>query len=231
VTYPAGDLAVAGGDNQTITYKGETLVFVNGFATLANGQGISQIKTTSGSYSEIHSLYTYSYGGLDGTTGIDSEGFYVIGFETDPDTIAARTDVSASYEGAYEGYGQALDLAGDIVKEEVDTSGSMILSVDFSAGTVSGSMDGIISGLTSYTATIAETDIIGNGFASTLSVDCAAGVTCSSNSQIGGAFYGPNGEDLSGVMVIDETIVNPDTAVSFQYIGAAGFVTTETTIP
>ncbi|MDH5557586.1 MAG: transferrin-binding protein-like solute binding protein [Alphaproteobacteria bacterium] len=229
VTYPAGDLASFGGDNPTITYRGETLVFVGGSAILANGQEALLYTALTGTYSEVRDIYVYAAGPppTDGSAGFDSEGFFVIGFETDPDTIAARTDVSASYDGRYESYGQVLDLAGDVVSTEVLNAGAISLSVDFSAGTVSGSMGGSIAGLTSYTATIAETDIIGNGFASTMSIDCAAGATCSSNSLIGGAFYGPTGEELSGVMVIDETIDDPIAGVGFQYIGAGGFVTNE----
>jgi len=67
--------------------------------------------------------------------------------------------------------------------------------------------------------TLAPTAITGNGFAGSLA--CADPSACTSDSQIAGAFYGNNAQELTGVTALDLTDGD-----GTQFIANGGFVTT-----
>ncbi len=225
------------GFNGTITYNGETLTVVDGQATLANGQTLYSYINTGENFSGTIALYTYAYKDTDGP-GINSEGFFAIGAETNPAQL--REFGNVEYSGDVSGYGTVLDGSGQVVENEVSIFGTVFIDVDFDENSVNGFMDFSVNGLmgfdvssegemTSLTAQLDLTqgDLIGNGFATDANnvIACPEFSTCTSNTQIGGALFGPDGEELSGVTGIDYSEFGED-GDNAHLIGAAGFTLT-----
>lgn len=231
---------------KTITYAGETLLFedVGGVeATSDNGQIFFTYQNDSATYSAVYAIYSYQdyfVEGLDHPNWaeyVDTEGFYAIGFETNPGTVAERTS-AATYSGSFGGYGQALDAEGTPLSDgggpanEVSFGGGVDLAVDFNADEISGALSGSFSfdsTTTNFDLAFEGAAITGNGFSADLeNVGCEALTTCVSNSEIGGVFFGPTGQEISGVVGINETFDASGDAYTF--IGAGGFVTEEIVI-
>jgi len=217
------------GFNGTITYNGETLTVVDGQATLANGQTLYSRFNTGVDFSGTVSLYTYAYDNTDGP-GINSQGFFAIGAETNPAELLDNGFVS--YFGFLDGYGTVLDGNGQVVENEVSIGGTVVIYVDFDENSVNGFMGFDVSSegeMTSLTAQLELTqgDLIGNGFATDANnvFACPEFSTCTSNTQIGGALFGPDGEELSGVTGIDYSEFGED-GDNAHLIGAAGFTLT-----
>ncbi len=69
------------------------------------------------------------------------------------------------------------------------------------------------------------TEIVGNGFSGALTFACPLG-GCRSRSQIGGAFFGADATEISGLILIDETVTRPVDLETIQTVvttGAAGY--------
>ena len=114
------------------------------------------------------------------------------------------------------------------------TNGAITLEAEFARSRVSGRLETRLDPPTKAeleadpTATpFAELDLVflaapitGNGFVGAADATCPSGHSCTSNTSVGGAFFGPNGEEISGVIAFDETIEGSD---GFSFIGTAGF--------
>lgn len=224
-------------DEMTITIGDLTLDFSSGSATDANGRGWDSYIARSLTASAVGVAYSYSYDGSEEEVGaLDTEAFFAFGYETDPAEIAALM-TEAFYSGEWTSYAGVLDEEGTLIGSEVFGSGTIDFIVDFEGSSVGGSIEGTFNGETDddviifedfdVDGTIAEADIIRNGFTSTIELACPDGSTCSSDSIIGGTFFGQDGAELSGVFAFDEYRENNETGDGVQYLGGGGFVSEE----
>lgn len=203
----------------TLSIGGTPVALVDGAGTAANGQGLATYINTSGAQSGTLSVYGYAYGDQEALAGdFDMEAYHAFGFETAPTSVAGMSG-AATFRGSYFGFGQVLDPGGGVIEAEVENNGILVLTADFSKGYVGGAMAGTIEAPEprEYTARIFTTTIVGNGFGSAIVLDCPPEASCASSSLIGGAFYGPGADEISGVMGFDEALDDE------RYLGAAGF--------
>lgn len=144
-------------------------------------------------------------------------GLYTFGFETRPGDLPA--DGSVDYAG---------DLAGGVYSdgETSDLTGEIQFTANFGTSRISGTANATAFSR-NIEFSINETDIVGNGFTTTATAVCPILDACESNTQIGGAFFGPDGSEISGIAVIDETITT-DLGTS-NVVGAAGYTADRTT--
>jgi hypothetical protein len=223
LTMTAGDLANDLGDI-TLTLDGEALAFVAGTAPASNGQPDWQSYLNSvGAVSGSGAVYSYN-GGPSAVLSdeFDSEAFFVFGYETDPDEIAALVG-SAVYNGNFEGYGQVIDPAtGGVIDSEEYFSGTLDLTADFDGGSVTGDLDGSFDyDGTLFTSTFTA-PIEGNGYLADLDTVTCTDAVCLSNSQIGGAFFGTDALETSGLLGMNVR-VDPDAASEYQFIGGGSY--------
>ncbi len=208
-------------DEQTLTATigGETIAFVDGAGTRLDGSDINVDEYLAGDFSQINSLFGYP------DEGEQTEGVFAIGFETNPEIIQALAG-QATYTGAIQGFGTEISNNGESFVEEAFFEGDVEIVADFGTQLISGSTSIVLQNSdTAFDFDIAETAITGNGFGTDLTlVSCSDGFTCSSNSDIGGVFFGPNGQELSGIAGLDLSATDGD-GNTLDYIGAGGFVT------
>ena len=218
-------------DNIIITLGGETITFVAGSAPASSGQDDwSAYINSDGAVSGTGAIYSYEYGSNADLTGeFDSEAFFVFGYETDPDEIAALVDESVSYSGEASGYGQAFSPdTGDVIESEVSWNTDVVIVADFAASEITGTLEngevnvGIEPIL--FTAEFLA-DIEGNGYTAPLtSVLCD--ITCTSNSSIGGAFFGTDGLETSGIIGLD-VLIDDGEAPAVQFVSGGSYTATK----
>ncbi len=219
----------------TITIGGETLVYSGKLAKDSNDRDWESFLNTQASVSGTGGIFSYSFDTDIGEPGaLDTEGFFAVGFETDPDTIA-RLATNPSYRGDWYGWGVLVDENGDITASEVDGSGTIDLVANFAAGRVRGSLSGlfdpnlsVIGDEFDISGTITTTSIQGNGFVGDLNLaNCHSGFTCTSSSQVAGAFFGADAEEISGIIGFDASSTNDASGASERLISGAGFTASE----
>lgn len=209
----------------SITIEGDTLTFVDGRTTLASGQPVWSYYNYGLEYSGTGGIYTYGRFAEDFENPIDMEGFYAIGFETDPSELEALGG-RVTYLGSYFGYGQTTDLAGNLLNDDVQNFGAVVLEANFGAGHVNGRLDGRLDPTGEdyeYELVFLRAPIVGNGFVGAADMACPSGSTCQSGSFVGGAFFGPDGAEVSGVIGFDELIEGLGDDGQRRFIGTAGF--------
>ncbi len=205
-------------DTLTATIGGETVAFVNGEAVRLDGSDISVDNFQEGAFSTVRSLFSYP------DAGEQTEAVFVVGLETNPEVLQALSG-QVTYTGNISGFGTESINNGESFVEEVSFDGNIALVADFGTEQISGTTSITVddSGNT-FDFNIADADIIGNGFGTELElVSCTDGLTCSSNSDIGGVFHGPNGEELAGITGLDLSATDADGNTT-DYIGSGGFV-------
>ncbi len=214
------------GDRDIVmSFDGQALTFVDGEATLASGQSLWSYMNFKLAHSGTGAVYTYGQYNEGVDDPFDMEGYFAIGFETDPNEIAALSGL-ATYSGSYFGYVQTFDLEGSLTASEQRTIGAVNLETDFSQARVSGRLTGWIDPAgdnTEYELIFLGAPIVGNGFVGSADITCPDGSSCSSDTYVGGAFFGENGAEVSGVIGFDETVAGPGDGEGYQFVGAAGF--------
>lgn len=208
----------------SITIDGQTLNINPSTTTgVLNGQEYSTYTLTTGAYSTEVNTYSYEYD--DGNR--NDELFASVGFETNPANMP--TSGGATYQGGLEAFGTlTIDNVPDY---DFVLAGDLLIVANFDASTVSGSMQDATlitqspSGVETnqVNAIMAQTEITGNGFETDFSVGCLSGYTCTSNSQAGGAFYGPSADEVSGLVLINEAATDTVTGQVFQFEGVGAF--------
>lgn len=210
----------------TFTSGGTTYVLADGGETLGDLFVAHRSLITSADYPRETEWFIAE----DATDTPVELGFYIAGTETDPIVIDART-ATATYSGDF-------SLRAFAQRETATPStfisvvrGDLTLEADFTNGGISGDItngnytlrpDTEIPG--TFEGTIAETDIIGNGFAAGIELSGCTAVECGgSDSVIGGVFYGSDGEHIAGVIALDETFV--DGGDELHVLGAGTFAT------
>ncbi|SMX24470.1 transferrin-binding protein-like solute binding protein [Boseongicola aestuarii] len=228
----ASGFTVRAADDITLTLDGEELTFVNGRATMASGQTIWAYLNYALDHSATGAFYSYQkYVPLFEGGAIDTEGYFAIGFQTDPDELVEFTG-DLKYRGEYHGFGQLIDADGGLLIEELKTNGLISITVDFDHSSVSGVLNGVFDpegDAQTYNMFFVDAPINGNSFAAAPDMDCQPGATCTSATSLGGSFYGPGGVEISGVIGFDETTEIEETLTRF--VGAAGFSTTRNPPP
>lgn len=204
--------ATAATRSGTLEINGETVAITNGAGTLSTGEPVTVTfePNRAGTYAGVVEV---TIAGL-GADVLRGETVFAFGFETDPDTIAARTSGTLTYRGDFQAFG-SLNGADDTASEY---EGEITLLADFTgSGSVDVDLDGRLNGATdaALTGTIA---IEGNGFAGTLS----CGVGCTNNgSAISAGFFGPDADEVAGVVGVD---IN---AGDDTFAGVGSFVLTD----
>ena len=219
-------------DDMTLTLDGEDLTFVNGRATMANGQTVWAYLNYALDHSATGGFYSYDkYVPLFEGAAIDTEGYFAIGFQTDPDDLVELSG-ELEYRGEYHGFGQLINADGGLLVEELKTNGLISITVNFERSDASGVLNGVFDpagDAQMYNMFFLDAPINGNSFAAAPDVDCRPGATCTSATSLGGSFFGPEGVEISGVIGFDETTEIDDTLTRF--VGAAGFSTTRNPPP
>ncbi len=198
-----GDGPLANVDpTMTVEIGGETLEFVDGRATDSNGRLWSAYIDTTGKVSGTAGIYHYDYG--NGADAFDTEGVFAFGFLTDPGALSVRSG-TVSYKGDWFGYGVVTDGGSNVVLNEAIGGGALVLTANLSEMRVSGRLMGSFDAFGRVDSSVGSVGVNGNSFAAGFGVDCDGGAICSSNSVLGGAFYGGRGQEVSGAIGFDET--------------------------
>ncbi len=208
-------------DDETLiaTIGGETISFVDGAGVRADGSGIFVSEFGTGEFSEVNSLFGYP------DEGEQTEGLFVVGLETNPEVVQALAG-QVIYTGFIEGYGTETTNDGEPFVSEAFFDGSIEIAADFATQQISGSSSIALSAGTEFEFDVADAAITGNGFGADLTlVSCSDGLTCTSNSDIGGVFFGPNGEELAGIAGLDLSTIDAD-GNTLDYVAAGGFLAT-----
>ena len=222
LTLEEGWLLTGAGDG-ALDLDGKTLIFTEGEASMDSltfeterlGMDLSNgVRATLTSRGE----------------GTETTGFYILGTETDPDTLALQSD-QAFYVGRVDVTGYATDDGLPFSDSTSIMTGELRITTDFGAGTVVGSVEKGTVVLSSdggdlfgtFDASFDETPIVQNGFATALSVDACfeADVCGASENEIGGLFYGEDGEVIAGLVTIDQDfLVGPaEVPINMQGVG------------
>jgi len=177
-----------------------------------------------GAYSTVYQLYSSAPSRFIGTR----QGYFALGFNTDPETVADKSG-TAEFGGDFLGQGAVLDADNEVIRSLTTVRGDIDLSVDFSNGSISGEISsGQIGGLggelRAIRGSIPETTINRNTFQTALPDIVCNGLSCASDSAIGGGFYGPNADEVTGIITFDVTGTDEFTGTTERFISAAGFV-------
>jgi len=209
---------------------------LSGRLTLANGQDVDIFEFLGADYARIVGVNTFAEDGV--SDPLNLEGAFIVGLETDPDDLL--TEGTATYAVDFEGYG-VLDIDnGTTIVNEVFLEGVGIVEVDFAAATVGATLDGGVvadeldgeldgetgpsdDDFIDFTGTLEPVAISGNSFSGDLAVACSGGATCTSDSVIGGAFFGPNAEEVAGLVAVDIVVEDPTLAGTTRFVAGAGF--------
>ncbi len=211
----------------TVQIFGQTVTITNGVGTLANGQTVNINFDPSRSGTYAGAVEAVSYGSAQ--PGIlspqDGETHAVFGFETNPTTIAGFDAVTGNvtYQGGFQASGLVRDNGGAQIgaNDGTEMEGTVEITANFLSDTASGTLDGTYNTGASdidVDLTMTNAAITGNGFAGTLT--CTG--PCSGTSNLDATFYGPNADELGGVLALDVT----QDSNGEQYDGVGTFIIT-----
>jgi len=209
-----------------LQYFDQEVTVTNGEGILANGQTLRLFYDPSlaGDYAGLVGAATYaSLTVPPPADAFDAEAQMIVGHLTDPAEIDRRIAGQVTFLGDVHGAGRALVngvTAGSALGVALD--GTMALTVDFVDDYIAGELDAsyaIDSEHIDVDLTLDPTHFSGNTFAGALV--CRAS-NCDSTTTLDGAFYGPLGTEVGGVLAIDLT--QRVDGESHHYQGAVGFV-------
>lgn len=181
----------------TITIFGNSapITITNGQGVLASGETVTLTyePNRTGAYA---AAIEASVGSMD---GINGEAAYVFGFETDPATIAARPGGTSTYVGDFQVAGR---VAG--ANTETEYEGQITVDVNFVDDDADFTLLGNFDGSSVVNMSGNGLDIFDNSIAGRL--DCTTGCDGPGSSAVDATFYGPNADELGGVLAIDITV-------------------------
>lgn len=214
-----------------MTYNGETVRFpiandtASGTTTLDSGVEIDLILDETGAHSQGYAIFTYAYEGDDPQDGqLNADGSFILGFETDPEVVAAAQG-TATYEGIFGGFGAVENLSANTIENEVSIEGDITLQVSFDDMDVDADIEGFVGvgdDSASFDGALRDAPIVGNAFSGMLDISCADDANCTSDSSIGGAFYGPDRDEVAGLLSFNVTSNDSD-GVRRRYVSGAFF--------
>jgi hypothetical protein len=183
----------------TITILGEPnpIRITNGTGTLSSGQEVVLTYETnrSGTWVAAVEASADSFNGAEAT-----QTAYVFGFETNPTTVATGVTGTSTYTGDFQSFG-SLNGANNV---DTEFAGGMNVVVNFTgAGTASVDLtDARINGVGTEVDMDGQFGLAGNGFTGSLACDFG----CSGSGEIDATFYGPNADELGGVLTFDVAV-------------------------
>ena len=175
----------------TINIFGQEVTITNGAGTLPTGENVVLTfeSVRAGTYAAALEATISSIGKING------EAAYVFGFETNPDVIAARVTGGLIYAGDFQAFGSVNGVANT----QTEYEGGITVTVDFSgSGNADVVLEGTLNGSASADLTGNGIEISGNSFTGNLA--CTAGCSGSGSSTIDATFYGPDADELGGVI-------------------------------
>ncbi len=194
----------------TIDVFGERVTITNNRGTLANGKDIAILIEPS-RFGEYAAVFEAVVSGPN-VAGDDGETAYVFGFETDASAVSALSNPSVFYTGSFQAFG----TYGTVNQTEYE--GTVTVTADFSGpDSVDVDLDGQI-GTQAVDLQARDLPVTGNGFAGSLI--CPTDCSNDGTSQVDATFYGPNAEEIGGVLAI---IIRTGGA---DYDGVGSFVIT-----
>ncbi len=177
-----------------------------------------------------YSVDTNDYDSNEANFNVDhTDGYTTVGIQTSAEVVANQVAV-ATYDGEISiriNQGSRAGSVFDAITRQKSLFGTISMDVDFDANTISGTatltrFDNSIS-VPAGTANFESTAIIGNKFDGNFTLDSdartGAGLTGNPTGYYGGNFFGPNADDLAGVMELNGTNANGDV---FGYGGFRG---------
>ena len=177
----------------TITIFGETVEIIDGDGRLSTDEEVRLFYEPDrvGTYvAAVEAAVSDVTGGT-----INGGGAYVFGFETSPAVISDLGNGTITYSGNFQVYGSR----GGSEVTDTEYEGALTIIADFGSS-VNVTLDGELAGVGSMDLSNGSIPMSRNGFSGAL--NCGPG--CSgSGSGISGTFYGPNAEEVGGVLSID----------------------------
>ncbi len=209
---PALILTINGVGHNVVPYT-EAIGFTGGKVTIYyNEENISTYfigdadirKIIRGTHATIQGAYikystdTADYGPSQSLVSVDyTRGVATVGIQTPASVVAAQSAV-ATYNGNGSLFAD-LSSGGDYFGESLSLS--ITMSVDFDANTIAGTG---WERRSPYEITFNSAPIVGNGFEGTFTLNNSArdhlDIIDNPTGQYGGNFFGPNADDLAGVM-------------------------------
>jgi len=221
------------GTNFTIRLDGEELQFISSRATRSNGDVLIGLLNVA----DFSAVLTIQNDTAPNTpepeTLFFSQTSY--GFETSPETIAGLDRGTVTYQGNLSARGVLIENDDPTTSVPGEATGIIRLEADFASDTVGGfallSLDDNTDGLQApidagqnVQLDIVDTGIEGNGFVADMAITaCPNAVSCSTDAQVGGVFYGPEGNEVAGAAFVDLSVENFDGTVT-QFVGGGGYV-------
>lgn len=235
-SFVVSDLASEGGLGRSdfagsITLDGKEIALIaspmgNGAAASVSEDGFRYLVSPRqyGTFVKSYNLSSSREGSGSFAPGTQT-GQFLVGLETMPDGLVAPEAAFVTYNGSIFGTAQRYEPNGDPASVQIaGVNGTVSLDVDFVTGEVGGSLlPTIFLGSTpiNLELDITPTTLVGNGFSTTATAGTFC-MGCSSNTRIGGALYGPSGEELAGIIALDVTVDNGGSG--FRTVGTAGFI-------
>ncbi|MEL6682785.1 MAG: transferrin-binding protein-like solute binding protein [Pseudomonadota bacterium] len=201
--------------NYGLTVDGETFTFVDGFADVngSNTQGFARPDLRA-NHAAVYRLL--SGRAINSSVNFSDIAYFVIGAETHPDNFEILSG-SVSYSGNIE----AVGVRADDLPRAILATGSVELTANFGSNTIAGNVLLTAEDI-DYDLSLGTTAITGNGFAGDLTIADCSGVSCTSDSQIGGVFFGSRANEIAGIAQLDLSSTDADGTTS-TFTGSGGF--------
>ncbi len=200
-----------------IDLEGETVAVTDGLGLMADGTVIEAARLTSRGGATLVGFRTTDeaeFGALS---------MFGFGAETPPSVVADSVG-SATLNGALN-FIVAAYQDDALTSATADLSGNATMTVDFDAGTVTGSAfsDALLDGDGRLLADFAEADIVGNSAAGTVTWSCDSGATCAdTGADYGLVFIGNDAMTAFGLTSIETDLTVGDQ--DFAVVGVSGFI-------
>lgn len=206
-TYDPKDTFDTADDEITVTIAGAPVVFT--FMNVQHDTALFQATSGGRDYRMQFASdgeYSYVVNVFDVTDDRLFQSFAIAGLQTHPNALPT-THGTVTYSDDFNAYG-AYRVNND-AWQPAALEMNVTIGVDFATGGVNGRLYGDVVNFDDdyhrdFELVMDETNLQGTGFHATMAA-CTPPTVCESNSAIGGAFFGPNAEELSGVTTIDVT--------------------------
>lgn len=201
-------------ENLTITLDGKVLNIVDGEAPADDGDVFTLREARTGRAVRAFVLEKGEPNPFEGIEFEIGSSSFLIGAETNPEQIPDSGSVN---------YSDSFSINPVAGRQEA-LNVFVSLDADFGSSAISGDVD--LRGADFrplFDLELAPTEIIGNGFAGDLTCSTA---NCTSNSEIGGVFFGDEAAEIGGLINLDVTTTDSIGGTT-NLIGTGAFVATE----
>lgn len=219
----------ATGQDAVVQAFGEEITVTGGEGTLSNGQTVRIFfdPDAMGDYAGTAQIVTY--GALENPLPLDpinGESHVLFGFLTDPEIVEKRVAGNVEFVSDLAAFGQvSVNGTPAEVTGGVEFDGAIEVQVNFGSNWMSAQLQGTFQADDQTIGVALEMDptaFRGNTFGGDFR--CANGAGCTTNTSLDGGFYGPNAEELGGVVSLNTQHAVGATTYGFQ--GSGSFVAT-----